>query len=330
MVRLVLLSCLFSFCVMSNLWGQFGQSLSRGFADASDVTVRVADAMNRPANDVRVEVLAAGTRALIASGFTTHDGVTTLPNIPNGVYEVVATKGIVMASERLEIMNTSASVNLRLSSAETGDAAGGRATVSVAQYRVPNKARKAFAKAQDAFAEHDIERAAKELAKALEIHPQFAEALTLRGILKLDAEDNDGAIDDISSAIKVDPAYATAYVALGAAFNRAQRFDEALQTLDRGVAIDPTSWQGYFEIGKAHVSKGSYELGLRSLDKAQSMSGDRYPPLHLVRAHALLALREYETAMLELQEFLKKAPQAPQSAAAREMMEKTKAFIAAR
>jgi tetratricopeptide (TPR) repeat protein len=215
-------------------------------------------------------------------------------------------------------------------SAETGNEAGGRATVSVAQYRVPNKARKAFAKAQDAFAEHDIERATKELAKALEIHPQFAEALTLRGILKLDAEDNDGAIDDMSSAIKVDPAYATAYVALGAAFNRAQRFDEALQTLDRGVAIDPTSWQGYFEIGKAQVSKGSYQLGLRSLDKAQSMSGDRYPPLHLVRAHALLALREYESAMLELQEFLKKAPQAPQSAAAREMMEKTKAFIAAR
>jgi tetratricopeptide (TPR) repeat protein len=327
MVRRALKVFVVSTFFVSALVAQLVSPSQRGFSDSSDVTIQVNDVTNAPANDVRVEILTAGTRNSVMSGYTTVSGVVTLANVPNGSYEVVATKGIATSSERLEVANMPVSVQLRLPG-EDATATGTRGMVSVAQYKVPGKARKSLQKAQDAFSKQDIERATKEIDKALELHPQFAEALTLRGIIKLDAEDNDGAIEDMSNAIKADPGYATAYIALGAAFNRAQRFDEALQTLDRGLAIDPMSWQGYFELGKARVSKGDYQGGLRSLDRAQSISADKYAPLHLVKAHALLAMKQYETAMLELQSFLSKAPQAPQSAAAREMMERTKAFLA--
>jgi tetratricopeptide (TPR) repeat protein len=108
------------------------------------------------------------------------------------------------------------------------------------------------------------------------------------------------------------------------------RFDEAIGMLDRGISIDPTSWQAHFEIGKAQVSKGDYLAGLRSLDKAQTMCNDCYQPLHLAKAHAMLALRRYEEAMAELEGFLQKDPKDPQSAAAREMMDKARALMNSR
>jgi regulator of sirC expression with transglutaminase-like and TPR domain len=328
--RVLLLVALLTLFFASTVFAQLsGLPSSRGFSDSTEITVNVSDATNKAAGDVRVEIVTLSTRAAIATGYTLPDGTVTLPNIPNGNYEVIVTRGITSATERVEVLNSPAAVHIRLPGSPDVIGQKGK-TVSVAQYKVPAKARKAFNKAEEAFAERNLERANKEVANALQLHPQFAEALTLRGILKLDADDNNGAIDDLSAAINVDPSYATAYLALGAAFNRAQRFDEALQTLDRGVALDPASWQGYFEIGKAHVSKGDYLAGIKGLEKAQSMSNDRYPPLHLVKAHALLALRQYENAMLELQAFVEKSPEAPQSAVAREMMEKTKAFISSK
>jgi regulator of sirC expression with transglutaminase-like and TPR domain len=54
-----------------------------------------------------------------------------------------------------------------------------------------------------------------------------------------------------------------------------------------------------------------------------------YAPIHLVRAHVMLALQNYSSAMDELQAFLRLAPKDPNSNAARETLQKVKAFTAA-
>ena len=130
-----------------------------------------------------------------------------------------------------------------------------RATVSLAQYKGPKKAREEFKKAESALNDRKTEEAEKHLAKALEIHPEYADALTMRGIMNLEQKNYDAAISDLDHAIKADPGYAMAYIAMGATFNMTQRFDEALQSLDRGVALAPQSWQAYFEMAKAQVGK---------------------------------------------------------------------------
>jgi hypothetical protein len=300
-----------------------------GEVRAGDITITALDTQGAPIADARVEIMTLGTRTTAASGYTDSRGVLHVESVPEGSYEVVVSRGVDSTTDRVHVQGFATNLTLKL--ATDGDpTVGNRATVSVAQFRVPEKVRKVFRKAQKAFDDRNMEKAQKYLEEALLIEPQYAEALTLRGILKIDARDETGAIDDLSNAIKADAGYPLAYVALGAAFNRANRFDEALQTLERGVALDPMSWQGYFEIGKAQVSKGDYVAGLRSMDKAQSMANDKYPPLHLVKAHALLAIKQYENAMVELRIFLDKAPDAPESATARDMMEKAQAFVAAK
>ena len=59
------------------------------------------------------------------------------------------------------------------------------------------------------------------------------------------------------------------------------------------------------------------------------MGPKNYPLIHLVKAHALLGLKNYAEAMAELQWYIERAPQGDRnSAQARQMLDKVRAFAA--
>jgi tetratricopeptide (TPR) repeat protein len=217
-------------------------------------------------------------------------------------------------------------VSLRLPGASTPQT-GNRFSVSVSQMKVPEKARKAFKKAEEAMQKQKVEDALKYLGDALGIYANYSEALTLRGILNLDANKLEDALADLKRAIECDGNYSLAYMAMGATYNALARFDDALRVLDRGVGLAPTSWQGYFEMGKAFLGKANYEASIRQLDKAQSLQ-PKYWIIHRVKAHALLGMKSYPAAMAELEFYLAHTPQGPDSAEARQTLEKVRAFAA--
>jgi tetratricopeptide (TPR) repeat protein len=108
-----------------------------------------------------------------------------------------------------------------------------------------------------------------------------------------------------------------------------KRFDDALRSSDRGVALLPTAWQGYFEMAKSYLGKADYAHAMQQIDRAIPLAPADFAPVHLVKAHALLALKSYAAAMGELQAFLDHAPKNdPNTAQAMAMMDQAKAFIA--
>jgi tetratricopeptide (TPR) repeat protein len=115
---------------------------------------------------------------------------------------------------------------------------------------------------------------------------------------------------------------------MGSAFNLEGKYEDAERVLDRGLALSPQSWQGYFEMGKAQLGKGEYALSIKALDKADSLAQGTYAPVHLVKAHAMLALKLYPDAMNELQAFIDHAPKSPQADNARQTLEQVKAYVA--
>jgi tetratricopeptide (TPR) repeat protein len=145
----------------------------------------------------------------------------------------------------------------------------------------------------------------------------------------LDAQTPKRAIDDFDKAIHSDPNYPLAYTAMAAALNHLEKFDDALRSASRAIALAPRSWQSYFEMAKSYVGKADYDQALQQLTKAQALTPTEYAPIHLVRAHVMLALKNYSSAMDELQAFLRLAPKDPNSNAARETLQKVKAFTAA-
>ncbi len=299
-----------------------------GAAAETSLSIAVRSSQDAPAPNARVEVHDM-SGMMVASGYTNANGIMeVLARLSNGNYDVVATQGLSEAREHLLVSEGGmASITVRLPSDSDQDkGVGGRATVSVAQYKVPDKARKFFRKAQEALEKSEFDEAGENLRKALEIYPKFAEALCLRGVLKIDRQDRDGAIADLDEAIHIDSSYATSYFALGAVYNLMSRFDDAIRTLDYGITISPTAWQGYFEMAKAQIGKTNYQAALRQLNRAQALIREDYPLINLLKGHTLLALKQYPEAMVELEAFLQKAPKDPQSDAARQLLARAKTF----
>src|SRR6476660_6846680 len=186
-------------------------AMNPGRVDNRSITGTVQDTLGNPLQDVRVE-LTDGNGTVVNSAYTNSSGRFEFTRVASGAYTVVATSGLQQASERVDASSFANMVNIRMQgSGKPADGVEGN-SVSVAQYRVPAKAREAYRKAHNALEKGKLDEASKHLAKALEICPNYAEALTLRGILELNRQDSQAAVADLDKAIKADANYAMAYM----------------------------------------------------------------------------------------------------------------------
>lgn len=302
--------------------------MSAAQADRS-ISGTVQDTQNNCLKDVRVE-LADANGAMVNSVYTNLSGRFEFTHLAPGMYTVVATSGLQQASERVDASNFSNSVNVRFQgSGKPTDGVEGN-SISIAQYRVPAKAREAYRKAHEAVEKGKLDDAHKHLARALELCPNYAEALTLRGVLALNQQDSQAAIADLDKAIQADGNYAMAYLVMGSALNMQSKFDEAIRSLQRGESLAPNYWQAYFEMGKSYIGKSDYPNALKQLERAQSLTPADYPLISLLRAHALLAMKQFPEAMTALQAYLQKDPQGPNSEKARKMLEQAQSYVASK
>ena len=333
MVTIVLAICLSSGVAFSQIYtlppDSFGgRSNSLDKLQVSSISGVVTGSDGAPLPDVRVEVRTEQTSRVVASGYTNNAGAFQFGGLPASGYDVTAIRGLSEAHEHVASGDIGMNLRLRLNTAAGAAQADGNGTVSVAEYKVPQKARDAYHKAETALSKNRVDEVNKQLAKALQIYPDYAEALTLRGVMSLDASHPEAAANDFDRAIQSDPSYSLAYTAMSAALNQLHKFDDALRSADRAVTLSPSSWQSYFEMAKAYVGKADYEHALQQLSKAQSFLPKEYAPLHLVRAHVMLALKNYTAGLAELQEFLTLAPQDPNAGAARATIGKLKEYMA--
>lgn len=304
-----------------------GSVMNPSRVDNRSISGTVQDTIGNPLKDVRVE-LTDVSGAVINSAYTSASGRFEFSRVASGSYIVVATAGLQQASERVDANSFANTVSIRMQgSGKPADGVEGN-SISVAQYRVPAKAREAYRKAHSAVEKGKLDEANKHLAKALEICPNYAEALTLRGVLELNQQDPQAAIADLDKAIKADANYAMAYMVLGSALNMQSKFDEAIRALQRGESLAPNYWQAHFEMGKSYIGKADYPAALRQLERAESLTPAEYPLIYLLRAHALLSMKQFPEAMAALQAYLQKDPKGANVEQAQKMMEQAQAFMA--
>jgi Tfp pilus assembly protein PilF len=301
------------------------QSLST-FGNGS-VTGRCSTIAGQPVADARIELRTVDTGRLVASGYSAPNGSFELNNVPRGTYEISAAVNLSETRERVDVSGMNVMVNLRLPTSQQVEG-GDSHSVSVGAMQVPKKARKEFKKAREAMEEQKLDAAKEHLAKALEIHPSFAEALTVRAVLLMDEKNTGEALAAVQKAIESDPNFPTAYIVMGAVLNLLAKYEDALRALDRGVALAPTAWQAYFELGKTWLGKGDFAAAVRQLDRAEQFAPKTYAPIYLVKAHAFIGLKEWEHAIQAFQSYLERDPAGPDSTRAREDLNKVRAFAA--
>jgi Flp pilus assembly protein TadD len=289
--------------------------------DLGSISGRVSSLAGTPLSDAQVQLRSMSGGAKSVSTYTDHTGMFAFEGVTAGTYEVVAFSGIYQASDRVEVNGTPVTTLLRVPVPDK-PADGGSDTVSVAQYQVPEKARKQFLKAREAAAKLKIDEAQELLQRALEIYPNYADALTLRAVFELDRDEITAALHDTQQAIQSDGNYAMAYTVRASALNATGRFDDALQALANSERLAPDSWQNYYEEAKAYLGKSDYSSAVRQLDRAKSLASSDFPQMHMLRARALIGLNQYAGAAAEIEIFLQKSPNGPESEQARSMLAK--------
>jgi tetratricopeptide (TPR) repeat protein len=277
-------------------------------------------------HDARVEIRDVMTGSTMAAGYSLPNGSFSFNNVPPGQYEIVAVSGLHEAHERVSMDRMDQQVTLRVS--DPGNQKGDGATISVAEMKIPDKARKEFEKAKEAFEKQKLDEARVHCAKSLATAPTYSRALTLNALLDLSDNKLEDAVAKAEQAVKSDYGYGMGYVVLGAIYNGMQRYQDAVRTLDRGIPLVPNSWQAHFEMAKALLGKGDFQRALASADRAIQAAPATYAPVHLVRAHVLLGLKSYQDAMVELERFIGADPNGSDTENARKTLDQVKTFVA--
>ena len=333
--RVLVLAIGFTFCT-SLCSAQFGtspfptsrdRSLPSHFAGGNaSLEGTVTSAMtSKPLQSARVELRDINNGTVVGSAYTNSAGQFDFGAVPSGLYQVVAIQGIGQAEERVDVSSFRTTVNLRVPVSDAPADGADANRISVAQYRVPEKARNEFRKAEQASTKSNMQEALTHVSRALEIYPNYADALTLRAILNL-AGNTTAAISDLEKAIQADGNYALAYTVLGSALNAQAKFDDAIKTLQRGESLAPNVWQSYFEMARAYLGKMDYQSALAQIEKAQSLIPSEYPPLRLVRAQAFMALKQYRAVIEDCQAYLQKDSTGPNAQTAQQMLQQAKQF----
>jgi predicted O-linked N-acetylglucosamine transferase (SPINDLY family) len=174
-----------------------------------------------------------------------------------------------------------------------------------------------------------LEEAGGVYRQVLQIEPQNFDALHLLGLLALQREAPEHAVQLIGAALRVNSQVAAAHLNHGAALARLQRYEAALASYDQAIALAPNYADAYFNranvlqqlkrytdaaasyeraaalrpvFAEAHHNRGrmlhsleQYQDAVASYDQAIALRPD-WTEARFNRAESLHALRQYEAA----------------------------------
>jgi len=272
---------------------------------------------NEPVKDVRVELVPiAGVTGTAVSTYSAPNGSFAFSNLAYGTYILTATMGVNGTSQEVVVASSQNLVSVAIDV----DAASKDATVSVAELKIPGKARKALEKARQAFSHNKLAEAERYIAKALVAWPHYCQALTLRATLALTTSSYENARADAEKAVEYDPHDSSAYLVLGDSYILLNRLDEAQRAVDRSIEIEPNAWLGYYDKGRILVIRHDWPGTLRQVEKAASLNTEDNPYLHLLKAFAFAGMNDQAAAKDEVDTFRRLKPESSWSPQTRQRL----------
>ena len=159
-------------------------------------------------------------------------------------------------------------------------------TVSIATLRVPAEAREHYERARQAVLAGRTDEYEREIARALALDRDFAEAYVLRGLQEVSRKDNEAALTDSYMAERLDRGVGYAKIVRASALNGLRRFSEARTVLEQMNPAEGGIWEANYERARAAVGMGDAAAALRwsgqalaaapidSVDDAMVLRGD--------------------------------------------------------
>ena len=165
-----------------------------------------------------------------------------------------------------------------------------------------------------ANANYALERYDEALAdynQALELRPDYPEALTNRGVTHDDLERYDEALADYNQALELRPDYPDALTNRGVAYRKLERYQEALADYNRALELIPDHPQTLNNRGVTYDSLKRYDEALADYNRALGLRPD-HPGTLTNRGITYLNMERYEEALADHSRALELRPDHPE------------------
>jgi tetratricopeptide (TPR) repeat protein len=185
-------------------------------------------------------------------------------------------------------------------------------SVSATAINAPKDARKAWEKGSQLLHKNKPADAEKELQRAVDLYPKYANAWLDLGRARLQQKATDPAREAFLKAIEADPKLVDPYVELGELAANQQNWPDATKYLDRALQLDPVDYPRlWFEDAVADYNMKNYDRAEKNAREALRLA----PQFRDPRANQLLGLilinkRDYAGAGAALRTYMQVAPKA--------------------
>ena len=254
--------------------------------------------------------------------FTDDGGRYELRDLPRGHYYLSASNpkdpdqvsdNAEVDTSRVFITRITANLYLRYRSMKTVQQPSDSPVISAREsaQHVPRKALKSFNQGIKSSQEGRFKEAEREFTRAIEIFPDYFQALSERGSLYVALGRLAEAGRDFKDSLKINPEYGPALRGSGICEFHAGKYTDALSYLEKAVAAEPNVAKDYMLLGLTYGALDRWGAARMAFQQALSLD-----PKGFARAHFHLAniyIRENRTAeaINELDAYLAALPEAP-------------------
>lgn len=285
--------------------------------NSNSISGHVIDNNHRGLSDLRVELLNE-VDSVIQTTRTDGSGLFVFRKLSDGTFQVrVLTHGTsyVSQTKRVEVVRPlgfgamSEQVEIVLRSEDATSEPANRGVVFVQD--VPASARKEFEKATALLKKQDQQTEAyATLTKAIEIFPQYYDALELLGVEYVKTQQYGPAVPILAKAVEVNTRGYASWYALGVAQYHLKQSPAALESLQRSVLLNPRSINSHLWLGIVLRMGGRLEEAEKSLRTADRLGESKLPDAHWQLALLFNQMKRYREAADQLELFLKVTPDA--------------------
>ena len=298
-----------------------------------DILGMVRDVKGQTVSSVRISVLDENYQPVFTA-FVDSSGRFTVRGVRTGKYMFrIETTGTSYEEQQVgwielvSIRKTSGAVEIYpidfVLKFKKGEAPPG-ATAPVFAQEVPKPALKELEKAAKDLKNNKSEQALAGLKKAIELFPDYYEALELLGIEYVKTGQYEAAIPLLTHALEINKKSARCMYGLGVAHLRLNRLQEAVEWLEKSAQLESNNANTHMMLGLAYGTGGAFDKAETSFRRALQLGGAAANEAHFYLAGLYNKLERYSDAVQELEALLKEAKNLKDPAQVKAMIENLK------
>lgn len=286
------------------------------------------DSTHEPVSGASVRLFVGGDKLASTPTSTGADGQFRI-DCRKGDFFVQAEKsGYVPVKVKVSIgpgQETDISLDLHRQVSGDSSSAGPPEAISAHQLSVPAAARAAFEKGMSLVnSRKDYSAAVAEFQSAVREDPSYYEAYAELGVADYYLGDARTAEDAFRKSLDFSAGkYSYAVIDLAELLNNTGRFADAEPLARTASSFAETSWRGFYELARAQFGLKRPVEAAAAAVRARDLKPD-YPLVYLTLTNIHLALRDYRSALADIDSYLKLVPDGPAS----DQVRKTRAQVA--